>query len=239
MTLPTEQIIDADIVDGLLVDIPLVSSNWVAHVFGKTVVIRLDPNDEDAVSYVLRSDPVGGTARGQTTKKEVVRRINQGDGELVKVKVLDRPTPLRSVNAIDIDSGRVVSRLVPVGWKLVFPYEVIDDQCLCAYMADGTLRHCVDTQADAYLGQGSLGKVYRTVVQHKNAARFDTYLWQVIRPEVSKGTVTPMTSTPTKKDEDEHAKMCKFFFGRTPTDPSKLPPPPKVLGTSWDELAEW
>jgi hypothetical protein len=38
--------------------------------------------------------------------------------------------------------------------------------------------------------------------------------------------------------EDEHTRMMKFFFGRGPTDPSKLPPAPRALGRSWDDLAD-
>lgn len=53
----------------------------------------------------------------------------------------------------------------------------------------------------------------------------------IVRKPVSKVTAAPVAST-TK--EDEHTRMMAFFFQCKPSDPDKLPPPPKQLGlTSW------
>jgi hypothetical protein len=38
--------------------------------------------------------------------------------------------------------------------------------------------------------------------------------------------------------DDEHARMMKFFFGCKPSDPASLPPPPRVIGRSWDQLVD-
>jgi hypothetical protein len=50
---------------------------------------------------------------------------------------------------------------------------------------------------------------------------------------------TKKLDTLEEKARKEKAAELKFFFGCKPSDPDKLPPPPKVLGMTWDELAEY
>ncbi len=38
-------------------------------------------------------------------------------------------------------------------------------------------------------------------------------------------------------EESEGDRLMHFFFQCSPSDPKKLPGPPKVIGRSWDELA--
>lgn len=56
--------------------------------------------------------------------------------------------------------------------------------------------------------------------------------WYAELIPANESVVTPVVS------DDELTRQCKFFFGRPPTDPKKLPPPPKVF-TPWDELSDW
>ena len=41
-----------------------------------------------------------------------------------------------------------------------------------------------------------------------------------------------------KEGDDEHTRLMLFFFGCGPSDASRLPPSPRELGSSWDELAD-
>lgn len=75
--------------------------------------------------------------------------------------------------------------------------------------------------------------IWKSTYAHTQIGKY--YVFHAVPIDSPQSVIEAQNSPP---KENEHARMMRFFCGVGPTDPSKLPPPPKVLGRSWDDWVD-
>lgn len=148
---------------------------------------------------------------------------------------VDRNSPYRSMMYTDLlrrsveDRAKVVDLLRSEGFMLLpVGTKYADLQPTDELLASGT----------HWKSLADIGGIKALTAPHVEITE-NHYLWR--RPLYrAGGPLAKSAGAPEKTPEEiEKEKQCLFFFGRKPTDQSKLPPPPKVLGMTWDELDDW
>ncbi len=120
--------------------------------------------------------------------------------------------------------------LVSYGWEYAFASYQFEGM-LRVWPEDMTLLFCEDVKSYDkarlfLLKDDDVSKCPQNYAPH-------AYGWPVFA-KVDKKTSDAKAS---EKLDDKEKEMM-FFFKCKPTDPSTLPPPPKVLGRSWDDIAD-
>lgn len=153
------------------------------------------------------------------------------------MKILGEEINEYEIVNITSPEGRLIMKKIPKGYELVQPDNKLlkGDLIAFGYSTDAIMLSSVDTDIvgywkstkdkNSYIKEGD---VYRDVVVSSD-------LWRVIR---KKSEVSSNVGSKHDKQTTQLEKEMMFFFGCKPSDPSRLPPPPRVIGMTWDDYVD-
>ncbi len=153
----------------------------------------------------------------------------------MKIKIHDEAFEKFHEETCEYKQGQILKKIVPDGWELVKPDDIVDEQCLVAYghsISTSLISNISKSPVNYWSDSRNAGKIAEAGSRFIDI--FPDDLWRLIRPAKQK-VETKRVENKTKTEGD---RLFEFFFdGMVPSDPQKLPAPPKVIGMSWDELA--
>lgn len=180
-------------------------------------------------------------------------------------KYTQKPTPVDLATVVHVMYPDGLPRRVPRGWGVVLETDLVMPCDMAAYKSATSQELSVDfisgrdydptaflhtaskVRYDAgtlrYADDKYLSNEY--VLFLRDLAHYNYIMARWNKPADVTNTSLPSLKGAKKLDPAEErarrekAAELKFFFGCKPSDPDKLPPPPKVLGMTWDELADY